>query len=251
MLEISNLNFEYKNKPIFKGAKLQIPSGGLHIIIGPNGAGKTTLLKILCGNIKTECKIQSDFKDIFYLPQNPYYPKGITTFDYISSIFFKDNFKWFLSGGEKKLANEALLEMELFDKRDLNIESLSAGELQKANIALGLLSGADLFLLDEPLSNMDLINQVKILRKLKALSGKGITCVVIMHDLNMSLKFGDSFIGIGDSGKILKGSRDEIFTPETLKSLYNIDFEIVKMPKGPNDKADSGADEKIYVQITE
>lgn len=239
MLKVSNLNFKYKDKTIFKNAEFGVLENKLNIIIGPNGAGKSTLLKILCGNIKADGEIKNDYKDIFYLPQNLYYPKGISTFDYVSSIFFKNNFKWFLNEDEKRFTDEALSEMELSDKRNLDVENLSAGEIQKANIALGLLSGADLFLLDEPLSNMDLINEVKILKKLKSLTDKGITCVIVMHDLNLSLKFGDYFLGIDTGGGVFGCNGEEFFTSRNLKKLYNIDFEIIN------------AGEKKYVQIIE
>ena len=131
-------------------------------------------------------------------------------------------------------------------KKDLNLENLSAGEFQKANIALGLLSCSDLFLLDEPVSNMDLINEIKIFDTLRKLlhkkRGDGVTSVLIMHDINLAANFGDYFIGIkkADScnrGKVIQASKDEFFTKENLKEIYGIDFEILK------------TNGKFYIQI--
>ena len=209
------------------------------MILGPNGAGKSTLLKLITGNIKSDCKIENTFKNTFYLPQNPYYPKGITTFDYLSSVFFKNNWKWFLNEDEKNQINNVLEQIGLSDKMDINIENLSGGEIQKVNMGLGLLSGADLFLLDEPASNMDLVNQIKILKMLKSLTEKNITSVIIMHDMNLAAKYGDCFIGIGYENKIIQKDSKNFFEIQTLKQIFNMDFEII------NNR------ENLYVQVVD
>ena len=211
----------------------------LSVILGLNGAGKSTLIKIITGNIKTEIHTKNTFKKVFYLPQNPYYPKGITSFDYLSSVFFKNNWKWFLSKEEKQKIIDVLEKIGLSDKKNINIENLSGGEIQKLNIALGLLSGADLFLLDEPSSNMDLINHIKILKMLKSLTSQNITSVIIMHDLNLALKYGDMFIGITKDKKIVQCGVKEFFRRENLKRIFDIDFKILE--DGNN----------IYVQNTD
>ncbi len=196
--------------------------------MGPNGCGKSTLLKIITGELKTEGRIENTFKNIFYLPQNPYYPKGITTFDYLASIFFKNNWKWYLNEDEKQQINNVLEQIELSDKKNIYIENLSGGEIQKVNIGLGLLSSADIFLLDEPASNMDLINQIKILKMLKNLTNNSITSVIIMHDINLAIKYGDCFIGIDKEHKIIQKAPQDFFEVQNLKNIFNIDFEIIE-----------------------
>lgn len=186
------------------------------------------MFKIITGNIKTGFRVYNDFSKIFYLPQNPYYPKGISVFDYLSSIFFSDNLKWFLSKDEKDKIEKVLSKVDLLDKKDICVENLSGGEIQKLNIGLGLLSGADLFLLDEPASNMDFINQLKILKMLKELTKKGITSVVVMHDINLALKYGDTFFGITTEHKILHQDGIKFFTSSNLKSIFDMNFEILE-----------------------
>jgi len=176
------------------------------------------------------------------LPQNPHCPKGISTFDYLSSVFFKNNWRWFLNYDEKEKIDNALKKIELFDKKYTDIDNLSAGEFQKANMALGLLSEADLFLLDEPCANLDLINRVKILDMIKSLKNSGITSIIILHDLNLAAHYGDYFAGIekrseNKGGRIISGKKEEFFNNETLKKIYGIDFKIIK------------TDEKFYIQI--
>lgn len=231
------MDFKYNEKIIFENTSLNLENNKLNVILGPNGSGKSTLLKIITGEIKTNCSIQNSFKNVFYLPQNPYYPKAMTTFDYLSSIFFKNNWKWYLNDEEKQKIKSVLEQIELSDKENISIDNLSGGELQKVNVGLGLLSGADVLLLDEPASNMDLINQIKILKMLKTLTINGITCVLIMHDINLAVKYGDCFIGIDKNHKILQKSPDEFFEEAVLRQIYGMKFEILKN------------NDKIYVQI--
>ena len=120
---------------------------------------------------------------------------------------------------------------------EVKIENLSAGELQKLNIGLGLLSDADVFLLDEPTSNMDLVNQIKILDMIKSLTKVGIASVIIMHDLNLSSSYGDNFIGISQSHKLISAPKNKFFNEEILNEIYNIKFKVVNN------------EEKFYVQI--
>ena len=237
MIKIDNLLLKFDENLIFDNVCLEIPDNKITMIVGPNGTGKTTLLKIIAGEIKTSCKMENTFKKVFYLPQKIYYPKDISTFDYVSSIFFKNKWKWFLDKNDKLAVDTVLEKLELLKRRNVKIENLSAGELQKANIAIGLLSDADIFLLDEPTSNMDLVNQIKILDMIKNLTKKEITSVIIMHDLNLSSSYGDYFIGINNEQKTICAKRNEFFNAETLKEIYNIDFKVVNN------------EERFYIQI--
>ena len=225
IIKLENLNFNYKDKKIFENLNIEIPNNKLSVLLGPNGAGKTTLLKIITGNIKADGKISTTFKKIFYLPQSIYYPKKITTFDYVSSVFYKNNWKWFLSDNEKNRVEETLRLLELLDKKNIEIQNLSGGEIQKANLALGLLTEADIFILDEPASNMDIINTIKMLKLLKGLLSKNITTLIIMHDINLAAEYGDYFIGLGQDN-VIKAEKQDFFSKDNLEKIYGINFEI-------------------------
>ena len=94
MIKIQNLNLKLDDTVIFKNANIEIPENKITMIVGPNGTGKTTLLKVITKEIKTDCKLENTFKKVFYLPQKLYYPKGISTFDYLSSVFFKNTYSF-------------------------------------------------------------------------------------------------------------------------------------------------------------
>ncbi len=229
MIKVKDLYYSVENLTLFEGVNFDIPKGKLSVIIGPNGAGKTTMLKLIAGIIKPQKgEIISNCKELFYLPQRIKYPQGITLAEYIESYFYKNNWKWFLSGEEKTKIDEALSLMDLSDKKDVLIDNLSSGELQKANIALGIVSNSDIIMLDEPTANMDLVNRIKVLDFIKKLTEKGISIIVILHDINLSSVYGDWFLGFTKNHKVISEEKDKFFTPENLKEIFDIDFKVIK-----------------------
>lgn len=228
MINIKNLSLVVDNLTIFDNANLHIPKDKITVLVGANGVGKTTLLRIISGVIKPQNgTIENNCKELFYLPQRIKYPQGITLQEYIESSFYKQNWKWFLSKEEKQKVSEVIELLELEDKTETLIDNLSSGELQKANIALGLVSGADVLLLDEPTSNMDLINQIKTLDIIKKLTKQGITCVIVLHDINLSASYGDYFIGMTKSRKIISAEKREFINAEVLNEIFGINFKVI------------------------
>ena len=228
MINIKNLSYTVDNLKLFENVYIQIPRNQLTIMVGPNGVGKTTLLKIIAGIIKPQMgEILVNNKDLFYLPQRIKYPQGITLQEYIESSFYKQNWKWFLTKEEKDKVNEMLNILELTDKKCTLIDNLSSGELQKANIALGLISEAHILLLDEPTSNMDLINQIKILNMIKKLTQTGITCIIVLHDINLASDYGDYFIGLTRKNEILSGVKKNFISSDVLKKIFGINFKVI------------------------
>ena len=228
MININNLSFEVDKLKIFENANIEIPENKITVLVGPNGVGKTTLLKIIAGCIKPQQgSVNINNKELFYLPQRIKYPQGITLQEYIESSFYKQTWKWFLVKEEKSKITEILELLELTDRKETLIDNLSSGELQKANIALGLVSNADILLLDEPTSNMDLINQIKVLDIIKKLTQKGITSIIVLHDINLSSSYGDYFIGMTKEHKIISAEKKEFITADRLKEIFGINFKVI------------------------
>lgn len=226
MINIKNLSLAFGNKILFKNLNFEIKKGKLTVITGLNGTGKTTLLKIIAGNLKVNgAKITSDCKKIFFLPQKVSYPSSVTLFEYVLSTFYSNSFKWYTSQAEKAKVLETLNNLSISDRKDIPLEKLSSGELQLANIAVALISETDCLLLDEPTSNLDLKNQVMIASILKTLTQKGITCVMITHDLNLASEYGDYFMGFSKNG-LIQGEKSEFFTKENLENIFGLNFNV-------------------------
>ena len=136
MIKIENLTLNFDNKKIFQNQSAEIEDGKTTVIAGANGVGKTTLLKIISGAIKVnDAKIINTAKELFFLPQKIRYPEGITLFEYVLSSFYKNSLKWFLNKEEISKTEKILNELELTDRKNVVIDNLSSGELQKTNLS--------------------------------------------------------------------------------------------------------------------
>ena len=70
MIKVENLSLNFEDKKLFENVSLEIPNNKITVIAGPNGTGKTTLLKVMaCVETAENSIIDSDFKEIFFLPQ--------------------------------------------------------------------------------------------------------------------------------------------------------------------------------------
>lgn len=134
---VSNLGFSYNGKPILKDFSLQLSPGEKVVIVGPNGSGKTTLANILSGYLAPS---QGDM----VLPER------------ISSVTLPISFPPLKV---KDLVDDAYL-LSAFRLQDETVlhafaDELSAGQQQKLAISLALSREADLYVIDEPLANLD------------------------------------------------------------------------------------------------
>jgi len=236
-LIIDNLEFEYKNSSILNNISLELKKGEVVAILGENGAGKSTLLK-------TIAKVIKPLKGTIYLDNIDIQKLNLKTFGKkIGYVNQKTNggylsvFDTLLLGRKIYFNNsptkEDLKKVESILKR-LNLEKkalvatneLSGGELQKVVIARAILQESEVLLLDEPTNNLDIKNQIEILKLIKEISKNKLT-ILVLHDINLALKFCNKFIFMKDGKIILEGDKN-IVTPSLIKEIYDIETEIIE-----------------------
>ena len=160
---LRGVNFSYKNKEILKNANLEINNPGIYLIRGENGVGKSTLLNIISKLVKARGKVKNDFSNLGYVFQNSYL---------LSFLSARELFELF------GVNIEMLKEFNLIDKLESYPFSLSSGERQRMAIIIGLYSGNELVILDEPFANLDKDNAMLIKEKIKEASKDKIILVV-------------------------------------------------------------------------
>ena len=233
ILSVDDIEFSYKSKKILENVKFKVNRGDVVSILGVNGAGKSTLIKcinkilkpkkgaILIDNYNIDKLDNLEIaKKIGYVPQRAD-GNYMTVFDAVL-LGRKPHIKWEISEKDIEITHKFLKLMDLEDYALRYTNELSGGELQKVVIARALVQEPHVLLLDEPTNNLDLRNQLESLRIIRDISkSQNIASIIVMHDLNLALRFSDKFIMLKD-GKIFAEGGTEVITPENIEAVYGV-----------------------------
>ncbi|AKX94246.1 iron ABC transporter ATP-binding protein [Moorella thermoacetica] len=240
ILAVDGVEFSYNSHAVLRDIKFAVARGEFLAILGNNGAGKSTLLKCLNKILKPRRgTIMIEKDNIFNLSRlevarkmgyvaQRYESGRVTVFDAVL-LGRKPHIKWDVSPRDLEVVQRVLrvLDLEGFALRYL--DELSGGELQKVIIARALAQEPGVLLLDEPTSNLDLKNQLEVLKTIKgAVKEQKLAAVVVMHDLNLALRFADKFLLLKNSTVFACGGM-EIMTPENLTSVYGVPVTLARM----------------------
>ena len=229
VVEIKDAWFRYeKNAPdVIKGLNLSVGKGELFAIVGGNGTGKTTALSLIAGLQKPYrgavfIKGKSLFKTkdlhrgiLGVLPQNPQsvFAKKTVYLDLLEMLDESE-----LSKAEKAArVQEAAALCRIDDLLDSHPYDLSGGEQQRAALAKVLLNTQEILLLDEPTKGMDVQFKTEFADILKNLKAKGVTVVMVSHDIEFCAEYADRCAMFFDGNIASVGSPREFFAG---KSFY-------------------------------
>lgn len=216
ILEIKNLHYKYEKREILRGIDLEIRQGEILGVVGPNGSGKSTLAQNIMGLLKpTGGKIILKNKNIVKLPVNLIAQSIGYMFQNPDYTLFEntvlDEVKFGAKNvdlNEKETEKEAsqILEnfnLSVFKKTDP--DNLSVGQKRRVNITSLLLMKPEILILDEPDTGLDRINSIKLKDVLCLLNEKGLTIIVMSHNLNLIKSLCNRIIFI-DNGKIAEAN---------------------------------------------
>jgi len=241
VLKVKNLNFGYNGSQILHNISLEVEKGELVAILGPNGAGKSTLMKCLAGvfNCKGvyvfEKPIQRYSREelakiIGYVPQN-IVPGFMRVFDTVL-LGRKPYIGLKPSRKDIEVVKDTLKKLKIDHLALKPLNKLSGGELQKVNIARALAQEPQILLMDEPTNNLDMKSQIEVMKIARAFADSGKTAVIIMHDVNLALRFADRFVFM-KKGKIIKDGSRDVLTPELFEEVYEIQGVIAEIKGVP------------------
>ena len=222
---------------------LNIKPGELVAIIGGSGAGKSTVLNAMCGYLKpAEGNVYINGIDLYanfdslkklvgYVPQSDIVYDNLTLHDmllYTAKLRLpKDT-----TLAEREAAITRAIDMvELPEKRDSLIKSLSGGQRKRASIAVELLSDPNLLFLDEPASGLDPGTERNLMQSLRGMADGGKTVILVTHS-TLQLKMCDKIVFMGKGGNLcFFGSYDEalaFFGVSDIVDVYNMITERAK-----------------------
>lgn len=217
MLYINDLTKNYGSFTAVNHLTLHIPEGDLFGFVGPNGAGKTTTIRIVCGLLKASggaVKIGGTAAAVGSREMKRligYVPDFFGVYDNLKVREYMDlygSMYGMYSRDIAKLADDLLELVNLSDKKEVYVDTLSRGMKQRLCVARALLHNPRLLILDEPSSGLDPRARVEMKELLKNLHSMGKTIVISSHILS-ELSEMCSSIGIMNRGKLVTAGRIE------------------------------------------
>lgn len=217
MLRIENLTKKYGKFLALDNLNLHIEKGELFGFVGPNGAGKTTTMRIVCGLLKaTSGEVYVDDVNAITNPDDikrkvGYVPDFFGVYDNLKVMEYME-FYGSMYGMDKDTVDgisKGLLELvNLSDKEDVFVDTLSRGMKQRLCVARALIHNPDLLVLDEPNSGLDPRARFEMKEVLKNLSAMGKTIIISSHILPELSEMCTS-IGIMERGRLIVSGKVE------------------------------------------
>ena len=240
-VEIHGLRFSYNGAEVLRGIDLEIEEGEFVAILGPNGAGKSTLLRCIsgilnCKGVKVFGRPVEDYsrdelaRVIAYVPQRTE-PGFMTVFDTVL-LGRRPYMGLRPSKDDIEAVRRALRRMGIEGLAFKNTNRLSGGELQKVCIARALAQEPKILMMDEPTNNLDIRSQLEVMRLARDFSREGGTAIVVMHDVNLAVRFAKRLVFMKD-GKVVADGGLEVLNRELFLEIYGVNVEIGKVREVP------------------
>ena len=242
ILEVKNGSFSYGSREVLKDISFHLEERKIMTILGPNGAGKTTLLKCIMGFLRwnrggtlisgkrlTEYSDKELWSKISYVPQAKQSVFSYGVLEMVVMGLDKENGFFYSPKKEQfERAGEMLKELGIGRLADRYCNELSGGELQMVMLARAMVSGPELLILDEPESNLDMKNQLRILDAIERASREMNTaCLINTHFPNHALNISDQTLMLGLGQKKLFGATKDLLNEENIERFFSVRSKIV------------------------
>ena len=247
-IKVKDLSFSYSGFRALQDISFEAGAGDMLAIIGQNGSGKSTLLKCISrilkintghieiGNISLSALSASKLSRIVaYIPQSTDSISGINVFDTVL-LGRKPYIHSRPAPEDMELVSRLLTRLELDEVAMRNLNTLSGGQQQRVFIARALAQQPSILLLDEPIANLDINHQMKVMKLLRQLTQEGILVIITIHDINMAGRYEANWpmvepgwrTHVQGQGRIFASGMQSVYTPENIENLYDIQVDILR-----------------------
>ena len=237
---------EGMDHPILKDITLTLEPGHIYGIIGPNGAGKSSFLRHVLAFLKTESKESMKIGDVpaddyprkklarllSFVPQKTDIETDFTAEEIVMTgrTPYQGRFEG-TSIGDKEAVYRAFSLTKADKLKNKKFAILSGGEKQKIVIARAVAQTTPWMLLDEPITSLDIKNQIEIMQTLSELNRQeGVSVLMVLHDINLSARYADYIFAMYQGQLEAQGAPLKIITPGLIKKIYGLDCQIIPDP---------------------
>ena len=241
MMQVKNVSYHYKGCPeVIRNVSFDIEPGQFLAILGNNGVGKSTLLKcfnhilqpdagqvLLDGENLLTMSDREVAKRVAFVAQSVA-DSQMTVHDVVM-LGRRPYMRWGFTEDDHTIVHDAMHRLDVEDMRGRFLNQLSGGEKQKVMLARALAQKPKVLLLDEPTSALDIQNQYHVLDMVQKICHKDqITAIVVIHDLNLALRFCDQFLLLKD-GQVYRHGGREILDATAMKEVYGVAAKVVEI----------------------
>ncbi|MHC5201071.1 heme ABC transporter ATP-binding protein [Myroides sp. LJL119] len=247
MIQATKINFKYKEHYLINGIDFSCEKSELIAVIGPNGAGKSTFLNLLANEVKQKGN-EILFKTCHYdnwchkeLPKHKAKFSQANSTDIplsVEQVVTMGRYPYFQndpSNTDKQVVEESMKCLDICKYKHTEYNHLSGGEKQRVHLARVLAQLNNnienkLLFLDEPLNNLDVLHQHKILNLLKDFTSQGNTAIVIIHDLNLASQYADKILLLDKGSKVSYDKPQEVLQEHIITKVYQLPCVVTKHP---------------------
>lgn len=245
-VEINNLCFSYGAHEVLRDVSFTAREGEVTALLGPNGVGKSTLFHCVLGLLRGyEGSIRiggADVRDMparalaklaAHIPQNHRVVFHYSVLDMVLMGTAHQVGVFAAPGSpQAERALWALEEAGIARLAQNSFLKLSGGEQQLVLVARALAQQARVLLMDEPTSNLDFGNQMRVLEIVRRLAETGYTVILSSHNPQHVLHFADGIVALHGGEVIARGTPGEVMDEALLRRLYGVDVRFVATEHG-------------------
>ncbi|HQJ11365.1 MAG TPA: zinc ABC transporter ATP-binding protein AztA [Anaerolineae bacterium] len=241
ILEVSHLAVRYNGRAALEDVSFRLDAGERLAVVGPNGAGKSTLFKVIAGvlaptagEVQIAGRCPGGHICIAYVPQRTQVDWSFPVTVAAAVMMGRYGRVGLLRRPTRQDWDYVRACLEVVGMAPLagrQIGELSGGQQQRMFIARALAQEAELMLMDEPLTGLDVPAQEDIFRVLETLRARGVTVMVATHDLQLAAERFDRVMLLRQR-LVGLGLPDEVFTRENLQQAYGGQLHLIQAENG-------------------
>ena len=243
IISFNGVSCGYKNHCVVSNLSFSFRTGEATCILGSNGIGKTTIFKSLLGYLPLmEGTIYVDNTDLktmtvkqrasimAYVPQAKSYSYQFTVRDIVLMGRASYIPRFQTPGNEEySVVNQTLEKVGISEYSNRYYSELSGGEQQMVLLARAIAQGSKYILLDEPASNLDYLNQKKLLNLIIDLTDSGIGILMVSHSPEHAFMCCKNTLMIDTKGHYVYGQTQDVITSDNLKRTYGVSIGIAQV----------------------
>jgi iron complex transport system ATP-binding protein len=239
-LRLRDVSVALDGTVVVDGVSATVDAGEWLAVIGPNGAGKSTMLRAVAGLLRHRGTVEIDgapvaglsprarARRVAYAPQVPAMPPGMTVADYV--LLGRTPYLGYLGREgrhDRAVAASVLDRLDLTAVTGRQLGALSGGEQQRVVLARALAQQADVLLLDEPTTALDIGHQQQVLDLVDRLRlDDGLTVVSSLHDLTVAGQYADRLLLLVGGRAVATGVPAEVLTEAAVGAHYGASVQV-------------------------